>query len=448
MGNPIQNGTFAAITNGKGLLGSILPIQSFEEPTQLDNIQIIPRIPFLTNMPFKTIFPTTQANNNVTKADEEVSSVDGVLSGEFSASLNLPRSVYNPKDAVQILNEIQQQTGTKSAFIYATFLNNRLELRIVTAEKNRFITVYGVTQDEVLKAATKLRQEITNPIKRRTKSYLPAAQDLYKWLIAPLAEDLESQKINNLVFIMDAGLRSLPVAALHDGQGFLIEKYSVGLMPSLSLTDTRYRNIQKEAVFAMGVSQPNNDNEEIKAEELSPLPAVADELKKVQEIGGGKSQLLLDKQATLDNLKLQSQNFSIIHLATHGEFKGDVNNSYIMLWDRLLRLNQVRELGWYKQQPAIELIVLSACKTATGNDNMELGFAGFAVQAGAKSALASLWYVSDDGTSELMTDFYQQLKTAPIKAEALRKAQLAMIQSDEFFHPYYWSAFTMIGSPW
>jgi CHAT domain-containing protein len=193
----------------------------------------------------------------------------------------------------------------------------------------------------------------------------------------------------------------------------------------------------------MGISEVTDD---AKNADLPPLPAVPNEIKTIVELRGGEA--LLNEQVTLDNLKTQSQNFSIIHLATHGEFQGELSNSYIVLWDQFLRLNQVHELGWYKQTPPIELLVLSGSRSAAGNDQVELGFAGFAVQAGVKSVLASLWYVSDEGPYQLMTNFYQQLKTAPIKAEALRQAQLEMIKGDEFFHPYYWSAFTMIGSPW
>ncbi len=133
----------------------------------------------------------------------------------------------------------------------------------------------------------------------------------------------------------------------------------------------------------------------------------------------------------------------------------------------------MRELGW--NNPPVELVVLSACRTALGDEQAELGFAGFAVQAGAKSTLASLWYVSDEGTLGLMSEFYEQLKISPIKAEALRRTQLAMLKGQVEFkngkltisrgdvnlppvlrrlgnkalqHPYFWSAFTLIGNPW
>jgi CHAT domain-containing protein len=237
-------------------------------------------------------------------------------------------------------------------------------------------------------------------------------------------------------------------------------------MPSISLTDTRYQDIKEMQVLAMGSA---------KFTELKPLPAVPVELSAITPtLWRGKS--FLNDAFTLENLKAQRQQrpFGIIHLATHATFQpGEVSNSYIQLWNSKLRLNQLSQLGWNK--PPVELLVLSACRTALGNEDAELGFAGLAVQAGVKSALGSLWFVSDEGTLGLMSEFYQQLKTAPIKAEALRQAQLAMLKGrvhleggklvtdkesvplppelaklkdKNFEHPYFWAAFTMVGSPW
>jgi CHAT domain-containing protein len=234
------------------------------------------------------------------------------------------------------------------------------------------------------------------------------------------------------------------------------------------LADTRYVNIKKTQVLAMGASEFTD---------LNPLPAVPAELSTIT--GGlwpGRS--FLNEAFTLQNLKAQRQQepFGIVHLATHGEFqRGTPENSYIQLWDTKLQLNQLRELGW--NDPPVELLVLSACRTALGDEEAELGFAGLAVQAGVKSALASLWYVSDIGTLALITNFYQQLQKAPIKAEALRQAQMAMLTgkvhikdgelrgigqrgevplpeslaeyaNSNLTHPYYWAPFTMIGNPW
>ncbi|EDX78139.1 haemagglutination activity domain protein [Coleofasciculus chthonoplastes PCC 7420] len=471
VGNPEQNGTAGAITNGNGFTGTIAPLQSFTRPVRQDNIQIIPRQPSTSNLPFNTIYPNLSFTTQISDADLEITTLDSVLTDAFSGYLGPKPSVNNPADAPKILAQIEKQTGVKPAFMYATFVGGRLELRMVSAEQKKIVSLPDVTQETIVQTATKLRREITNPIKRRTTSYLEPAQQLYEWLIAPLEAELEAQGIQNLVFIMDSGLRSLPVAALHDGQNFLVEKYSVGLMPSLSITDTSYNNIQNAPVLAMGVAESSSLAKELN---LSPLPAVPLELQTIESIRDGET--FLNEKVTLETLKTQSQDATIVHLATHGEFKpGPLENSYILLWNDLLRLNQLRELGWNERRTPIELLILSACRTAVGDENAELGFAGLAVQAGAKSALSSLWYVSDEGTSGLMTEFYRKLQTAPIKSEALRQAQLAMLKGEvrleggqlrgsgqpvplpsalqgqgdqSLSHPYYWAAFTMIGSPW
>jgi CHAT domain-containing protein len=308
------------------------------------------------------------------------------------------------------------------------------------------------------------RSKITDPTER-TGSLAPA-QQMYQWLVAPIEADLQQLHIKNLAYIMDAGLRSIPLAALHDGKQFIIERYSVGLMPSLSLTDTRYSDVRNSSVLAMGIE---------KFADKSPLPSVPVELSVITgQLWSGKS--FLNDTFTLSNLQAarDSQPFGIIHLATHAQYlPGEPEKSYLQLWDTQLRLAQLRQMGLHK--PPVELLVLSACRTALGDEQNELGFAGLAAQAGAKTVLASLWYVSDEGTLGLMTDFYEQLKQVPMKAEALRLAQLAMLKGEvrleggklvtsqgsfpvppnlaalgdiDLTRPSYWSAFTLIGNPW
>jgi len=131
---------------------------------------------------------------------------------------------------------------------------------------------------------------------------------------------------------------------------------------------------------------------------------------------------------TVTNLRRDRDQAQIIHLATHAQFlRGAPENSYLQFFDSRLHLTQVRGLGWFA--PPVELVTLSACQTAMGNTEAELGFAGFALLSGAKSALASLWPVSDEATAGLMITFYQALDQEAIKAEALRDAQLAMINA-------------------
>jgi CHAT domain-containing protein len=342
--------------------------------------------------------------------------------------------------------------------------SDRLELILITAQENPIRRSTNATRSEVISMAKEFRRQLLDPTAH--SSFLASAQKMYRWIVAPIEPDLQQRGIKNLAYIMDTGLRSIPLAALHDGREFIVEHYSVGLMPSLSLTDTRYFDVRKTSVLAMGAE---------KFTDKDPLPAVPMELSIITgQLWSGKS--FLNDAFTLSNLQMarDTQPFGIIHLATHAEYlPGAARNSYIQLWDNQLRLDQIRQIGLNK--PSVELLVLSACRTALGDENAEMGFAGSAVQAGAKTVLGSLWYVSDQGTLGLMTEFYTQLKQTPIKAEALRLSQLAMLkgevrlqggklvtsrgsfplppelanQGDKYFtHPYYWSAFSIIGNPW
>ena len=386
-------------------------------------------------------------------------------------------------ESIEILNNIEARTNTKSALLYVSFINpnkswqeksaqDQLELSLVTASgaEIRHI-VEGVTREKVVKEAQKLAKIIKDP---DNKNYLTSAQKLYSWLITPLEKELQFRKINNIAFIMDEGLRSAPIAAFHDSKQFIIEKYSVGLMPSLSLTNTEYVDLRETDLLAMGAEKFADQN---LLANIS-LPAVPLELSTITDkLWAGASWSYLNEEFTLKNLKRARdlRPFGIVHLATHGEFRpGKPSNSYIQLWDTRLTLDELRSLKW--DEPKLELLVLSACHTAIGDKDAELGFAGLAVLAGARSAMGSLWYVDDAGTLGLMTTFYEQLKEAPVKAEALRRAQLEMLRKNvrledgqlitsageniilpesmehitgkDLSHPYYWAAFTMIGNPW
>ncbi len=472
VGDATQNGTTGAITSGNSYKNTISPLQSFTYSYHQGNTRIISRLPEQNLIPLAGPIQTQIVSP---LSSTTVDNLEDTFTSKVSQYVGVSgTSITKPEQASALLRKIQQQTGVKSAFVYVSFAsahglqmdrdNDRLELRLVTGQdKTIFKPIEGTTRKQVLSVAAKFREEITRLISKH--GYLVPGQQLNKWLIEPIEDTLNAQGIQNLVFIMDSGLRSLPVAALHNGKTFLVERYSVGMMPSLSLTDTSYADIKNAEVLAMGADKFTDQ------EQLRAVPA---ELAMIlQERQQSKS--FLNEKFTLENLKAQRQrkSYKIIHLATHGEFKpGSPGNSYIQMWDKKLRLDDLRQMGWNK--PPVELLVLSACQTALGNEDAELGFAGFAVQAGVKSALASLWYVSDEGTLGLMTDFYKELRQAPIKAEALRRAQVAMLKGQvriegnslnipgekialpsgiklanrDFSHPYYWAAFTMIGSPW
>jgi CHAT domain-containing protein len=410
----------------------------------------------------------TLAGGDLERATRQIEQQRGGEFGQFLGE-NLSGAAVTTQSIRDTLGTIASETGTKSAIVYAIALPDQLELLLYTASgKPIRHTIPAANKETLLKVVADFRSEITDARQRKTTSYLAPAQKLYQWLIAPLEADLQAAGINTLLFSMDAGLRSVPLAALHDGKQFLIEKYSLSLIPSISLTDTRYASLKNAQVLAMGASTfPDQKH----------LPAVPVELDAItQHLWRG--QVFLNQEFTPNNLKAQRQNapYRIIHLATHAEFQpGTASNSYIYFWNTKLQLDQLRELQL--NAPPVELLVLSACRTAIGDSEAELGFAGLAVGAGVKSALASLWYVSDEGTLGLMTEFYRHLATAPVKAEALRQAQLAMLRGQvrisggilnssgefpslplppeiaalgerTFSHPYYWAGFTLIGSPW
>ncbi|GAB4302340.1 MAG: hypothetical protein Fur0025_43060 [Oscillatoriaceae cyanobacterium] len=379
------------------------------------------------------------------------------------------RAELNSFDAIQDkIGAVSSLTNTKSAILYTFARPEQLDI-ILVPPKGLPIhrSVPEAKRQFLLENIQKLNGEITNPRLRNSASYLAVAQQLYQWIIAPIENDIKNLGLDTILFSMDAGLRSLPIAALHDGQQFLVEKYSLALIPSVNLTDTNYLPLKDAEILAMGASQFQGQ---------TPLPAVPLEISNITQNWQGSS--FLNENFTLDNLKKQrvGSQFRIVHLATHAEFvPGKPENSYIQLGDQKLTLDRLSELGW--NDPPVDLLVLSACRTALGDDRAELGFAGLAVQAGVKTALASLWYVSDEGTLALMTEFYHILKQVPIKAEALRQAQIAMIHQQariengnlilesinesiplppelanqprpNLQHPYYWAPFTMIGSPW
>ncbi|NQE35122.1 hypothetical protein E5S67_02852 [Microcoleus sp. IPMA8] len=365
----------------------------------------------------------------------------------------------------ETLQNIEQQTGKRSGIIYIVSREDRLELILVPpVGRPIHYSVPEANRAALFPTVQELRAEITNPAKRATTSYLAAAQQLYKWAIAPLEKDLENLGIQTLLLSVDAGLRSLPFAALHDGEGFLMEKYTFSLIPSFSSTNTDYKAVRDATVLAMGRSE---------FVDQQPLPSVPIELQAISDQWHSPS--FLNSTFTLDNLNSEHAKggFRIVHLATHAEFKpGKPSNSYIQLWNSKLQLDRMESLNW--RNPQVELLVLSACRTAMGDREAELGFGGLAVKSGAKSALGSLWYVDDGGTLGLMSEFYHQLRGTTTKAEALQLAQQAIMSgkvrlengqlvttgdklnlppnlqqtNQNFSHPYYWSSFTMIGSPW
>ena len=403
---------------------------------------------------------------------------EDTINREFEDYFNLPKTpIKRIRDQQEIVRNIEQKTKLKPAFIYLNFVSaperasdqDPLEILIISGHNPPIRKqIPEATRGKVVAMVKQLRNEVSDPLKTDTTSYLKPAQQLYYWLMAPLSADLATRKVNSLVFLADLGLRSLPFAVMHDGHQFLLEKYSIGLMPSVSLTDISLPNLTQSQILGVGISDAIQNQ--------PSLPGVLAEILMLKQQWAGKT--LLNQTATLANLKTARRQYpyNIVHIATHAAFPaGDRANAYIQLWDGKLHLAEMRQLDWH--HPPVELLILSACSTAIGDRDAELGFAGVAIQTGVKSVIASLWQVNDLATTALISRFYTAIKASSTKAAALQQAQLAMLRGElsinhhntkamnhgtrvlleqtnlakrdrTFSHPYYWSAFTIVGNPW
>ncbi|MBE9168140.1 CHAT domain-containing protein [Pleurocapsales cyanobacterium LEGE 06147] len=282
---------------------------------------------------------------------------------------------------------------------------------------------------------------------------LPLANQMYNWLLAPVEADLAKSGVKTLVFVLDGVLRNIPMALLYDGQEYLIEKdYNVALSLGLQLTAPQPLTRQSIKVLAAGVTR------ELPQLGLPPIPKVEQELKLIKQIFAD-SEVLLDEEFTKLKLQevLEESTFPVVHLATHGRFSSTPERTFIVSGDKpgndLINVKDLENLlraGSPDRSIPIELLVLSACNTAEGDNQAILGLAGVAVRAGARSTLATLWGANDEATAELMGYFYRNLATTTQanKAKALRDAQLALLKApgSQYKHPYYWSPFVLVGN--
>jgi CHAT domain-containing protein len=278
-----------------------------------------------------------------------------------------------------------------------------------------------------------------------TKFDLTLGQNLYHWLIQPFAKDLQQEQITTLVFIQDGLLRSIPMAALHDGKQFLIQKYAIATTPSLNLTSPNTLTKKELKTLALGLSEASK----IDDQSFPPLPNVKQEITEVQSFFAESTGLL---NANFTRRRMQQEltktSYPIVHIATHGQFSSEPKDTFLVMGNdeklTIPQLDRIIRSTATKREP-INLITLTACQTAVGDERAALGLAGVAIQAGASSALASLWSISDEVTPAVVKDFYLGLQAEDLnKAEALQKAQLALIEQG--LSPALWSPFILIGN--
>ncbi|KYC42277.1 hypothetical protein WA1_20075 [Scytonema hofmannii PCC 7110] len=343
------------------------------------------------------------------------------------------------------IDEVVDNTNPPTAVFYSIILADRIEtiVKLPLSPELRHYTT-DKPKAEVESTLEELRQKLEQRYTFRDREEL--SQEVYNWIIKSAIPDLEKSKVKNLVFVLDGSLRNIPMAALYDGKQYLIEKYSIALSPGLQLLAPNLKRERFEALTA-GLTQSRLD--------FSPLPNVADELQQIAAVIPSKQLVNQDFTDTSIENQVGSASYGVVHLATHGKFSSQLQETFILAWNGKINIKQLREVLQTREQvlrrssrvpPPIELLVLSACETAAGDKRAALGLAGVAVRSGARSTLASLWQVDDRSTSMLMSKFYQELTLDPniTKAEALRRAQLFVLQDKG--HPFYWAPYVLVGN--
>ncbi|MBC1239374.1 CHAT domain-containing protein [Nostoc sp. 2RC] len=335
---------------------------------------------------------------------------------------------------------IEQIQQSAAAVIYPIILPDRLEVIVSLPQQQLRHYATKINQAEVEETIEQLRENLEKPFTTPEGKLLSAK--IYDWLIRPVEAELTESQVKTLVFVLDGALRNVAIAALYDGNNYLVEKYSIALTPGLELLGPRPLRQTKLKTLVAGLTEARHG--------FSSLPNVSDELKTIEsEV---PSEVLLNQTFTSSALRKQidSVPFSVVHLATHGQFSSNADETFVLAWDKPIKLNELKNLLSSREQTTpepIELLVLSACETAEGDKRAALGLAGIAIQAGARSTLASLWSLDDESSARLIGQFYKELATKQVtKAEALRQAQLSLLKDPDYRHPIHWAAYVLLGN--
>ena len=367
------------------------------------------------------------------------------------------------------------------AIMYPIIFPDRLELLMQTSA--------GISRHTTRVDSTALSENaeaLAFALRNGVNDFLPASRQLYDWLLGPFDRQLEQQSITTLVLVPDGALRLLPAAALHDGKRYAIEKYAISTVTGMTMTNAAPPRKRKLEALVVGVSDPGpvvarlqgtlagallqgsstrsiggvGQGRAVRAmrgaggsdEQWRPSlqwPGVKQELDALAKVLPGRQ--MLNAQFTLGQFRREAEDsgYRIIHIASHGVFGGNADSSFIMAYDDLLTMDGLQSIlksDRYTRSP-LELLSLSACETAEGNERAPLGMSGAAMKARAKSVLGTLWPLEDNAAQQIMTRFYSGLATGGLgKAEALRQAQLSLVRDPATAHPFFWGPFVLIGN--
>ncbi|HLL75923.1 MAG TPA: CHAT domain-containing protein [Pyrinomonadaceae bacterium] len=354
---------------------------------------------------------------------------------------------------------------------------------LVGAEKYRVILItpnvqkaaeYPIKAEELERKVFALREALRDP----RSDARPQLEAMYRILVGPIAKDLRDAQAETLMWSLDGSLRYVPMAALHDGEKYMVERYRNVVFTPASNSRLKDAPSAKWSAFGAGVTKSHAN--------FSALPGVQEELHGIireQEADPGgvlEGKVLLDDAFTLETFRAAlRQRFQVVHIASHFAVQpGNERDSFLLLGDgNRLSLSEIRSA--VNLFGGVELLTLSACDTATGGtgaDGKEVeSFAVLAQRQGAKAVMASLWPVADESTKQLMQNFYRlrNAQAGTAKAEALRQAQLALLRGGtdtpapggqsrgigvglreagvgkaktSYSHPFFWAPFILIGN--
>lgn len=383
----------------------------------------------------------SQDKDNLKQARKVIESLQILALENF---LQEPCAKADPKS----LDEVVENSTV--AVIYPIILPDHLEVILkLPGEEQLQHYSSNVKQDKIEELLNQLQQDLRTEYK--FVEVKERSQQLYQWLLAPIEKRLEAENIDTLVFVLNGSLQTIPMAALYDGENYLIDKYAVAVSLGLTIPEPKPLPKERLKVLAAGLYNPPEDLRK----EFGKLAFVEQELKTIKDAGVSAT-LLCDQNCDQNfttpafNKVLNESAFPVIHLATHGQFSSNPENTFILVADKKININELGNLfraRGLNRPDAIELLILSACETASGDKRAPLGIAGTTVRAGARSAIATLWTVDDKASVTFTEKFYSELlKPEFTKAQALREAQLALKNTEKYEHPRHWASYILTGN--
>ncbi len=349
-----------------------------------------------------------------------------------------------------------------TGILYPIIFADRLELLVETSRGiKRFTTPVSA------RALTRTANDLAETLRRAPRGGMEASRQLYDWLIRPLEATLAEESIATLVVVPDGILRLVPMAALHDGNRYLIEALALATVPGLTMTNATAPKAGPMVALMAGLSEPGPVVDRLpkgfadrvlgpagtrspsQLKDALSLPGVKREIEGMSKLIDGDTMMDSGFTAGLFEKRFNASTYQVVHIASHGVFGGSASESFIMTYDELLTMDRLQALlGQSASRKApIELLTLSACETAEGDDRSPLGISGAALKARAKSAIGTLWPVEDTAAEKVMQAFYADLRAGGVgKAEALRRAQVKLLRESGYGHPFFWAPFIIVGN--